>query len=256
MSGALRTELVVVEDLIPGDREAFLDELESLVSTIFINYGRDYLAKDMDAPHLASARVLMMRDEDGRLVGYNQVRRFAYDIDGRTVHMFRAMAGLLPECRGCGSTLNFGLAQAFRFKLAHPFTEVYFLPILLHPTSYALFARYGHAFWPTPKAPTPPDKFDLLKKLCETAGFPLDDPDYPYVCKPDVMTRQDDAEAADWAADPRPEVQFYLKTNPCYHVGQALVGIAPLTFANLFITGGKFAGIMLARRLGLAKRRR
>ena len=256
MSGALRTELVVVEDLPPTDREAFLDELGSLVSTIFINYGRDYLAKDMAAPHLASARVLMMRDGNGRLVGYNQVRRFAYEIDGRTVHMFRAMAGLLPEYRGRGSTLTFGLAQAFRFKLAHPFAEVYFLPILLHPTSYTLFARYGHAFWPTPKETTPADKFELLKKLCETAGFPLDDPDHPYVCKPDVMTRQDDAEAADWAADPRPEVQFFLKTNPRYREGRALVGIAPLTFANLFITGATFAANMLARRLGLAKRRR
>ena len=135
MTGALWTELVVVEDLAPADREAFLDELGALVSTIFVNYGRDYLAKDMAAPHLASARVLMMRDGDGQLVGYNQVRRFAYQIDGRTVHMFRAMAGLLPEYRGRGSTLTFGLAQAFRFKLAHPLAEVYFLPILLHPTS-------------------------------------------------------------------------------------------------------------------------
>ena len=97
MTGALRTELVVVEDLAPADREAFLDELGALVSTIFVNYGRDYLAKDMAAPHLASARVLMMRDGDGQLVGYNQVRRFAYQIDGRTVPA--RPPALLPRLR-------------------------------------------------------------------------------------------------------------------------------------------------------------
>jgi len=238
---SLRKSVVDVRRLKKDAREKFLDELSTLVADIFQGYDRDYLAREFLASNLVSAKVLMIRNAQGALVGFNMFRGFEYEIDGRTVATFRAMAGLLPEYRGRNSMLAFSFVQAIAYKMRHPLRQISYLLCANHPSSYYLVARYAHEIWPRHEQDTPAAKFSFLKKLCATAGINFGDDSHPYVLQHGRKTHQNLDEARSWKASNKPQVQHFLHLNPNYQTGCGLVCLIPLTATNLLMSGLRFA---------------
>lgn len=228
-------------------REHFLDELSDLVALIFRGYDRDYLATEYFANNLVSAKVLMIRDGQDVLVGFNMFRLFEYEIDGRVVATFRALAGLLPEYRGRNSMLAFSFVQAIAYKLRHPLRQISYLLCANHPSSYYLVARYAYEIWPRCEQGTPVEKFSYLKKLCAAAGISFGDGEYSYALRHGRSTLQNANESRGWKASNKPQVQHFLHMNPNYESGCGLICLIPLTATNLLMSGLRFAADKLRR---------
>ena len=232
----------------PPIRAACLDDLFTFSSGMFENETREGFEKMLTAEGLRDARILFFRDGDGRVQGYNMVRRFAPIVDGRPVDLFRAVAAMAPEYRGGGSTLGFGMMLAVKRKLRHPLRPCYYIGALVHPSSYYLFAKNAADIWPRHDRDTPPDIRALIAKLAETTGIDITDATHPFVTFDGVPTRQDAGEAAFWRDHPRPEVQLFLKLNPRYSEGYGLVTLVPLTWKNLAVGAFRAATAGLRRR--------
>lgn len=233
MQGKLTKQVVDFIDTAPSARAACIDELYAFSSAMFENEIREGFESMLTAEGMTDAQILLFRDGGGRVQGYNMVRRFEPLVDGRACDLFRAVAAMAPEYRGGGSTLGFGLTLAVRRKFRHPTRPCYYIGTLVHPSSYYLFTKNAAEIWPCHDKETPPDIHDLIHRLAEISGIEVTDPDAPYVTYIGVPTRQDAAEAEFWQNHPRPEVQLFLKLNPGYSDGYALVALVPLTWTNL-----------------------
>jgi len=252
-SVVLRDDVVDVMRLTGPAREHFLDDLSNLVANIFEGYDREYLTQELLGNGLVSAKVLTIRNEHGALVGFNMFRGFEFEIDGRTVAVFRALAGLLPEYRGRNSMLAFSFIQAIDYKLRHPLRQAHFLLCALHPSSYYLPARYAHKIWPRCEQETPAEKFLLMQRLFAAAGRSFGDGEHTYVARCGKRTLQNTQESTSWKASNIPQVRHFLRLNPNYESGYGLVCLIPLTATNLLMSGLRFVTDKLYRKIKAKK---
>ena len=177
---------------------------------------------------------------DGRIVGYCAFHRFRRHVLGRNAIVLRAEAGLLPQYRGRGMTYGFGAIRALREKLKHPFTPVYYLGTLVHPSSYHLFCKYFPLVYPHPGLDTPSHMRDAALELADSFTDPAVSEADPFVRDVGWVTIESQQEKALKQRADRADVQFFKARNPGFTTGHGLVVVLPMTFGNI-------AASMLAR---------
>jgi len=246
--GKLSREIINVTRLSASERDQFLDELGALSGSIIDGLGREYMEADLAADNLVQVKTLMIRDDRGRLVGFNIFRLFENVIDGKIVATFRAAAGILPEYRGRNSVLSFAFAQAIAYKLRHPLRTLNFICFAIHPSSYYLMSRYAHEVWPRHDQETPAETYDFMKKVFAAGGMAIANEQSEYVYSTGKFTNQDVREARFWTTCDKPQVQFYLGLNPHYEKGDGLSCMIPLTAVNILMSGMRFAADKLCRK--------
>lgn len=158
---------------------------------------------------------------------------YARAVRGRPALVLRGETGLLPDYRGRGASYGFGMAYAFMEKLRHPFTPVYYLGTLVHPSSYHLFYKYFPTVYPLPAKTFPTRQRALAIELIESF------PDLP-VAPSDLLVRD-----VGWITvetsqgrklileSHRPDVQLFVTRNPGYPQGHGMVVVAPISFGNI-----------------------
>ena len=110
--------------------------------------------------------ILRHRNADGEVVGYLAMHVFDRQLDGRPTTVLRAEAGLLRDYRGGNASASFSTAGRAARAPTTPGRPAYYLGSLVHPSSYALLARYTPGLWPRAGAR---DAAELLS-LHERAG--------------------------------------------------------------------------------------
>lgn len=178
-------------------------------------------------------RIQTYRNEDGDLVGYCAVHLLEMQRGNKVIGILRAEAGLLKGYRGAAMTLWFGAREAFRYKALHPFRTVALFAMPVHPSSYHMLSKYFWECYPYPGRRIPTRWSTLLLDLVHLSGVEAIDPSDPMVRHVGWITRQSDADAAEWQASGHQDVQFYLRRNPNYAQGHGLAMIAPLSAINL-----------------------
>jgi len=247
-AGKMSKEIVNVLRLSASERDQFLDELGALSGSLIDGLGRDHMEGDLAAENLVQVKTLMIRDDRGRLVGFNIFRLFENVIDGKIVATFRAAVGILPEYRGRNSILSFAFAQAIAYKLRHPLRKLNFICLAIHPSSYNLMSRYAHEVWPRHEQETPAETYRFMKNVFAAGGMTFADDQDDYVISTGKFTIQDDAETRFWATCDKPQVQYYLRLNPNYVKGDALSCMIPLTAVNILVSGMRFVADKLRRK--------
>jgi len=176
---------------------------------------------------------------NGELVGYCSFHRFRRQVQGRRAIVLRTEAGLVPDYRGRGETYGFGIMQAVVEKLRHPFTPVYYLGTLVHPSSYHLFCKYFPRLFPSPFCKTPPGMQNLARALADSFPDPPVNKSDPLIRAVGWRTIETAQEHALIQRGDRTDVTYFRSRNPGYTAGHGLVVVVPITLFN--ILGALFA---------------
>lgn len=233
--------------LSPEARQRLASELFQTHRQVFSGLSQqeftDYVFRD----HGAATRIEIYREANGTIVGYCAAHRYPRVVAGRPATIFRAEAGLLLAYRGHASTWLFGLLSALKYKRRHPLRPVYYLGMLVHPSSYCLLAEHFPVIYPSRRHETPWEVAEAMKALAASFEFPPVR-DNPMVRDVGWITRGTPEQHRSWTESAHLDVRFYLSLNPNYTKGFGLVTLVPLSFANL--AGGLLRHIWLRLKAG------
>lgn len=216
-----------------ADLQRFGKELFGLHAKIFAGLDEaafiDYVLK----PNAERTRIRVFENEAGEKVGYCAFHLYRKTISGSEFAILRAEAGLLPAYRGHGVTYYLGMVEALRYKLRHPFDRLYYLGMLVHPSSYHLACKYFWRIFPTPQKVIPVGTRKLMLDMADAFEVPV-------VAGTAGMVREIGWITRDTAQDKRllaeidlPDERFFRTQNPGYGQGQGLVVLIPLSIWNL-----------------------
>jgi CRP-like cAMP-binding protein/uncharacterized protein (DUF2236 family)/bacterioferritin-associated ferredoxin len=224
----VRSEVVIPSALESSAREAFTDALYAVHSRIFDGVDRDAFAHYVVDSPADETKILLHRDEAGEIVGYFAVHQFRRTVRGRPAVILRGETGVLREQRGGASTLRFGFGEAIRIVAGSPGVPVYYLGCLVHPTSYHSLCKYMRPVWPSVETPPDAELRALLAELGDSFGLARVAED-PLVREVGWRTRDTEAERAFWRRCDKPDVRFYIESNPGYGEGHGLLTLAPVS---------------------------
>ena len=200
-------------------------------------------------PDALRTRIQIYRNEAGGIVGYCAVHLFERELDGRTVGVIRAEAGLLPGYRGTSATLWFGGSEALRYKGLHPLRMTVLFATPVHPSSYHMLSKYLWRSYPYPGRKTPLWVQRLLEMLADNSGSEPVDPADPLLRDVGWVTRETAADHENWRLSPELDIQYYLRRNPGYVYGTGLAMIAPLSLGNLMMSATQYLSHLVFRGL-------
>ena len=116
-----------------------------------------------------------------------------------------------------------------RHLAAHPTRPILYLGMLLHPTSYLFFTKYGGDIWPNYKRTMPPEISTLLADLSTTFGLTATQPENPFAVYVGVSTQETEEEGLYWRTCDKPYARFFVQSNPHYSAGYGLLTLMPFS---------------------------
>ncbi|MGI9333652.1 MAG: hypothetical protein ACR2RL_10905 [Gammaproteobacteria bacterium] len=224
----------------------FSKELFVAHNRIFAGLDEETFVRYVFRSGATATKIRIYRNEAHAIVGYAAVHRYRKRIWGKSVTVFRAEAGLLPEYRGHGTTFYFYTLELAKYFLLHPAKPIFYLGVLVHPSSYLVFARYFQVVYPKRDCETPEKMYRVMQEMVDSFGIPAVDPSDPLIRRVGWTTRQ---AKQFWVQTQDPDVVFFRKRNPGYCRGHGLVIIVPITIKNLLGSFAVYAYEHLKRRL-------
>lgn len=228
-----RGRVIRPDGMSQQDRAALTEDLYAVHRRIFSGVSEEDFSRHVIAPPAQATWIQPFVSTSGQMIGYCAVHRYLRRLGPRAVIVLRAEAGLMPEYRGRGAIYGFGIVRAVTERLTHPFTPVYYLGTLVHPSSYHLFLKYFPTVFPDPSQKAQGDLAEKALALIETFPDPAADPADPFVRSVGWTTIETPQERALNGRRDRPDVAYFRKRNPGYPVGHGLVVLVPMTWGNL-----------------------
>jgi CRP-like cAMP-binding protein len=223
MPRIVSTEVVVPKKLDPAARLALTDALYEVHSQIFDGVEKKTFAKYVVESKAELTWILLHKGEAGQIVGYLAIHIFERRLRGERCAVFRGEAGTLRAYRGRNTNAGFFLTKILEHAVRHPGKPLYYLGSLVHPSSYAGFAKYAHELWPSPTTRLPADLERFMCDMADEFGLPVVDPRHPLVREVGWITRETDVERRYWRHCDRPPARFFIAQNPGYVRGHGLV---------------------------------
>ncbi|MCC6558775.1 MAG: hypothetical protein IT372_38070 [Polyangiaceae bacterium] len=235
------SEMVVPRTMSPAARQALVDELYAVHCEIFEGVDKASFAKYVVDSKAEHTWIQLYKGERGRIVGYFAVHVYERELRGETVAVFRAQAGMTSAYRGGNVVFAFGIERVLRYVLAHPGRPIYYVGLLVHPSSYAQLARFADDVFPNAQEGVPSDVAALITDLAPSFGLEPVDQANPLVCKSGWKTIDTAADRAYWLNHTRPSVRFFIEANPGFVEGHGLLTVVPLTLGGVLRSAGRFA---------------
>jgi hypothetical protein len=231
------------------EKESFSDSLYQLHSNIFDGVDRASFASYVVDSPAEWTRIRIYKNRVDEWIGYCAVHRFRKLIFDRPYVIFRAEAGILREYRGRSITLWFGFKEAIRYRIKHPFCELFYLGSFVHPSVLYMFSRYFSEYYPRADTPIPKKIKVFILELANIFHLkPVDEQDV-LVRQVGWITKESTEDRCFWQKHTNPVVKFYIKKNPGYVNGNGLLTLVPFTFRNIFMSLVRFMKIKLVRRI-------
>lgn len=223
MPRIVSTEVIVPKKLDPASRAALTDSLYEVHDQIFDGVEKKAFARYVVESKAELTWILLHKGEAGEIVGYLAIHVFERVLRGKLCAVFRGEAGTLRAYRGRNTSAGFFLSKVLEYVVRHPGRPIYYLGSLVHPSSYAMVAKYAHELWPNATTPPAPDLERFMCELADEFGIPVVDPGHPLVREVGWITRETDVERRYWRHCDRPAARFFIAQNPGYVRGQGLV---------------------------------
>lgn len=249
----LRSQTIELSDLTPSETSALADELYVVHRQVFGGVSRDAFAEQVLGDGSSNTRIRIYRDTGGQAVGYFASYRHATTFAGQECTVFRADAGLMPEYRGKASTWRFGICETLRYRCRHPFERILFFELLVHPSSYCLFAERFPEIHPSRKRETGPELLKAMTSLADEFGY-RSEKGAPLIRFSGWFTKEKEKDIRKWRASSDRDAQFFLERNPGYGKGDGLVVLVPLSFTNILGAIANDIGLRSRRALRAACR--
>lgn len=248
MPAATTAELVLPATLEPAARQALLDGLYAVHCQIFDGVEKSAFAKYVIDSKAAHTIIQLHKNSEGAIVGYCAFHRFEQRLSGKLTAIVRMEAGSLRAYRGSNRNTRFVLGQIARYKRRHPLRPIYYLGTLVHPSSYAAFAKYAEQIWPAPDREPAPEIRAFMAELARTFELEPVDPGNPLVVHVGWRTRDSEAERSYWRSCDKPTARFFVQQNPHYSQGQGLMTLVPIRASGLARTMRLIIGDQVSRR--------
>ena len=246
-SSASADDVINPSSLASEDKERFADALYQLHSRIFDGVTKDRFVSYVINSPADWTRIRIYTNAENNWVGYCAAHRSEIKVFDRPRVIFRAEAGILREYRGRSKTLWFGFSEAIKYRVRHPFCDLYYLGSFVHPSVLYMFSRYFSQYYPRADTRIPESIKAFMLELAR--AFHIEETDDPNELVRDVgwITKESREDRCFWQNHENPVVKFYIKTNPGYVNGNGLLTLVPLTFSNTFLSLMKFMSNKLAR---------
>jgi hypothetical protein len=233
MSRVTHTEVIRPQTLSASERQQLTDRLYAVHQQIFDGVDRESFAQYVVGSKAEHTWLLLHKNAAGDTVGYFALHLFEKQLGETPLAVFRAEAGSLRAYRGGNINARFWLERVVRYVMRHPHRRVFYMGALVHPSSYSLFARHCGEVWPRHGQETPPALLSFMTDLAAEFGLEPVDPTRPLVRRVGWSTRETDVESEYWMHCDKPEVRYFLASNPGYGQGHGLVTVVPLGLDNL-----------------------
>lgn len=243
--GDLSLVTVTVPENDAADLSQFSKQLYEVHNRIFAGLDEAAFVRYVFRPGADATGVRAYLAPDGQIVGYAAVHRYSKYISNRRVIVFRAEAGLLPRYRAHGRTFWFFAIELLRYRLLHPTERIFYLGMLVHPSSYLVFARYFRDVCPRRGHAIPARTQQLMWDLADSFGVPPVDSSDPMLRLVGWRTRYSKPY---WQQTEDLDVAYFRERNPGYRGGHGLVVLVPMTLANLVRAMLLYAFTQLRRR--------
>lgn len=224
------TETILLREQPGASVSKLAEELFLIHNQIFAGLDKDTFIQYLFHSGAAETKMRIYRRQDGALVGYAVVHRYQKVIKDKPTTIFRAEAGFLPQYRTYGRTFYFYGLEVLKHLLSHPTEDVFYLGMLVHPSSYVVFARYFDEMYPKGGREIPEDSYRLMIDMAESFDVPPVDPSDPLIRNIGWRTRE---EKPYWGSTNDPDVVFFRTRNPDYRLGHGLMVLVPMTIPNL-----------------------
>lgn len=226
----LATETILLREHRDRSVSKLAEELFLTHNRIFAGLDKETFIRYLFCSGATDTKLRIYRRQDGALIGYAVVHRYQKIIKDRPTTVFRAEAGFLPQYRAHGRTFYFYGLQLLKHLLSHPTESIFYLGMLVHPSSYVVFARYFDEMYPKGGRETPKDRYQLMVDMADSFSVPPVDPSDPLIRNIGWRTRE---EKPYWRSTNDPDVVFFRNRNPGYRLGHGLVVLVPITVPNL-----------------------
>jgi hypothetical protein len=238
MAAITSTSVVVPKRLSPVEKEQLVDTLYSVHAQIFDGVDKASFVKYVIDSAAEDTWIQLQKNASGQVVGYIAMHIFERTLRGTKTAILRAEAGLVREYRGSNASPRFAVDRLLRYMAAHPGRPVYYLGSLVHPSSYAVIAKYASDIWPNPVADPPEDIASFMRALASEFGLDEVDEANPLIRKVGWRTRDSEKDRAYWIHCEKPAARFFVKANPGYGQGHGLLTLAPVTFGAVARAAG------------------
>jgi hypothetical protein len=223
--------------LDPYRRASLGDALFSIFSDYYAGFDRD----DFASLFLARDDLVLglLYGPGGRLAGFCSIRRTIYTASRRRYGVFSAGVYVDTDFKGGRVAAMFGLLEALRFKLWHPWLRVAYLGIAHTPAPYRLFTRTMARVYPSRVARSgdPPGEIAEVMRLgLADRGWPTVGLD-PWVLATPMLARRSNWLERKPEMREDPDVRFFAERVPGWaERGHALAVWIPLDIRD--IVGG------------------
>lgn len=210
--------------------------------------------KRLDAALDAATYIWLCLDSAGRIVGTTAVRRIELPASvgehrRSPIVAYTSVVAINPAYRQLGLPAQMGMRTYLYERWRAPFRPLYWLAEAVSPAGFLQLARNLSVYWPKPGVEMPAKPRAVLEATLAAAGvkrFERVETAYIVFEEFGVIERE---QAPDRWKRTDADVDFFLRVNPDYWIGGAVVCLAPL---NVFAVGKA----VLSRALKVLSRRR
>ena len=153
-------------ELSPEKKHQFFQELWAFDQEIFptgtIEQFYDYL-HDLDAIAVPVVRYY----HQGRLVGQNIIPILQVRLNERDIFVVNSRAGFLEDYRRQNLSLNSAIRIVLQHRLKHPTIPMWFIPTIMQPKVYMLFASRSKNFFPRESVEIPQAHLNVLELMAK-----------------------------------------------------------------------------------------
>jgi CRP-like cAMP-binding protein len=248
-------ETILPKELAPADREALIDALYAVQRDVFAGVDRASFAKYVVESKAERTWIRVHRDAQGQIGGYAALHAFERRVQGRAVLILRAEAGSRRDLRGGNANVGFLFSQILRAHLEDRARPLYYLGCLVHPSSYALIARFARTVWPSADRAVPAEIQSFMSALGDEFELPRVEGAGALVRQVGWITRDTEVEQSYWINCDKPAARFFVQQNRGYGEGHGLLTLVPIEAAALaeaarrmaMERAGRWAGAMMAQ---------
>lgn len=244
-----RTVTYPVWQLSPAQREQLTLDLYQVHQLIFAGVSLETFRNYVVNSPAWRTWLFVQHNAENAIVGYWGLHAFLRPIRGREGIIFRMEAGTLAQYRGKDIAILYAIRRMIQVGLRYPTRPSYFFASMVHPTSYAVAAKYCKGLWPRREADLPDDVQQLLGELADDFGLRPVENAHPLVRWVNWITLDDAPLGPAQHERDNADADFYRVLNPTFKSGHGLLTVVPTTLHNLIIIFSRFAKIRGGRAL-------
>lgn len=242
------TEVIYFNKLSVKDQEQFSDKLYELTCKIFGGGDKEEFEEMVSKCNSESSRYLIFKNEANEWVGYIGLHRFKKPIDNKNVVVFRAQIGLVPEYRRKNASFVFAIKEILKYKIFHPFDEVYSFVAIINPSMYCITHKYVPTVYPSPDFEVSEHIKNIIDQCADHFGFPQKEGDTFWARTIGWYPINTEEEKQFWFNSKERGVRYYQELNPDFLMGKGLMTLIPFTLIGLLRSLSQFMGYTLKKR--------